>query len=136
MTVSRNSFFLGILLITTTPFLLQKLAWLANAKRTHGVMHYVGKSQSGQIVSIYPVIRFYDGKDSVWFNGASDILLNRGDIVSVLYQRDDHTEAKNRQFHQRVGRHGRLCSSSRYHYPDRFPSTRNCSPAGKGPTWN
>mgnify|MGYP003585828930 CR=1 FL=1 len=94
MTVSRNTFFLGILLITTTPFLLQKLAWLANAKRTKGVMHYVGKSQSGQIVSIYPVIRFYDGKDSVWFNGASDILLNRGDMVPVLYQRDNHTEAK------------------------------------------
>ena len=34
------------------------------------------------------------GKIRSGSNGASDILLNRGDIVSVLYQRDDHTEAK------------------------------------------
>lgn len=98
MIVGRTTFFLGILLITTTPFVFQKLAWLAKAERTNGVMHYVGKSQSGQIVSIYSVIRFFDGKDSVWFNGASNILFNRGDIIPVLYQKDDPAEARINNF--------------------------------------
>ncbi|WP_157474019.1 hypothetical protein [Flavihumibacter petaseus] len=73
---------------------MQKLIWLNSVERTNGVMHYIGKSQSGQIMSVYSVIRFFDGKDSVWFNGSSNMFFDRGEVIPVIYPKEHPSEAK------------------------------------------
>jgi hypothetical protein len=94
MIISRNSFFLALLLIIVTPFLTHKIIWLARSKATTGTMGFTGKTYAGQIVKVYSVISFVAGNDTVWFNGNDNVLYKEGEAVPVRYQRDHPTDAR------------------------------------------
>ncbi|ULQ54636.1 hypothetical protein [Flavihumibacter fluvii] len=54
----------------------------------------MGKNISGQISSIYPVISFNAGADTVWFNGEGDNEMMPGDTVPVRFQKNDIHDAR------------------------------------------
>jgi hypothetical protein len=60
MIISRNQFFLVLFLIITVPFLGNRIIWLANAKKTTGVMAFISHGDWGSAIGMttYAVIDF------------------------------------------------------------------------------
>ena len=94
MIIRRTNFFLLVGIILITPFLIHNMVWLAGSAKTNGVMSFVGKRYSGQMVDTYSVIWFVAGNDTIWFNGKNNILFKEGEEVPVRYQRNDPSDAK------------------------------------------
>lgn len=94
MLLSKNQFFGISLAVLLTPFLVYRLMWIARSSSTTGKMRFMGKTISGQITSVYPVISFYSGADTVWFNGEGDNEMQPGDQVPVRYQKSDAHDAR------------------------------------------
>jgi hypothetical protein len=91
MLLTRNQFFLILFLIVIAPFLLTRLVWLANANKTKGKMAFVGHGDFGSALgtSTYAVIDFKVGGKTFSINSDLNSDLPRGEIVEVLYQKND-----------------------------------------------
>ncbi len=99
MRFSRIQFFLLLVTFFVIPFIVYKVVWLSRSTVTNGTMCFMGKAQEGQLVRVYPVIKFSsDGTDTVFFNGNDDLQFKRGDIVPVRFKTVDPTDAKIDQF--------------------------------------
>jgi hypothetical protein len=95
MAVSKMQFFFSLIVFFVFPFFVSKLVWLSGSAATTGVMCFMGKEQNGQFVKSYPVIKFTStGKDTIFFNGTDELLLKRGDIIPVRYQKKDPADAR------------------------------------------
>ena len=95
MSLGRNKFFFLLFLLVISPFAINKIIWLANAKRAIGEMRFIGHDNLGSAlgISTYPVIKFKVGKDSFYFNGNFNIDLKKGETVPILYQEKNPTDA-------------------------------------------
>ena len=94
MLLPRNIFFLLLLCIFVLPFTGYKLYWLARSQRTTGIMCFTGHTLTSIGTSSHPVILFTIGKDSIFFNGNSNLDLAPGSSVPVRYQKDNPSEAR------------------------------------------
>jgi len=94
MIISRKTFFSILFGLITLPFLLHKIIWLAGSSEAVGIMGFVGKAYSGQIVHEYSVVKFGVQKDTFWFNGNDNILYKPGEKVPVRYQVKNPREAR------------------------------------------
>lgn len=94
MLISRNTFFLILLLIFVGAPLVKQIYWLSSAKKATGINWFQGATlelQGG--ISRHPVILFTVNNDSITFNGKGYLKIKAGAIVSVLYQPNDPTDA-------------------------------------------
>jgi hypothetical protein len=85
------------MMMVVTPFLIPKIIWLANSRRTIGEMRFTGHGDdwgSALGMSNYPVIRFLIGKDSIYFNGNINLDLTPGQKVPVRYQKNNPSDAR------------------------------------------
>ena len=99
MRFNRMQFFLLLITLFVVPFIVYKIVWLSRSTSTNGIMCFMGKAQEGQLVRVYPVIKFSsDGIDTVFFNGNDDLQFKRGDMVPVRFKISDPTDAKINQF--------------------------------------
>jgi hypothetical protein len=94
MTLSKFRFFLLLLLIVSSPFLIYKFIWLAKSRKANGIMGFVGKTYSGTYVHVYSNIMFIVDKDTIWFNGNDNIFFKEGETVPVRYQVSNPEEAR------------------------------------------
>jgi hypothetical protein len=96
MLFSRTKFFLCLFLLFAGPLIGQRLLWLAGAKRTIGVMSFVGHDgiESPLGITTYPVILFRLGTDSIFFNGMDGLGYKPGDPVPVRYLANHPSDAK------------------------------------------
>jgi len=94
MFIKRSTFFFLLLLIVITPFISHTLWWLAHSIKTMGSMRFVGKNYTGQIVHTYSVIRFFAGRDTVFFNTNDNIIFTPGEAVPVRYRQHNPAGAK------------------------------------------
>ena len=94
MLLSKNQFLVVLLLIFVAPQLAYKAYWLARSQRTLGVMCFTGHTLETVGVSVHPVIRFKAGKDSLFFNGNSNVGFPDGQLVPVRYQKNDPYDAR------------------------------------------
>ncbi|HVU54500.1 MAG TPA: hypothetical protein VHD83_05565 [Puia sp.] len=94
MLLSRNSFFLLLLCVFVLPQTGYKLYWLARSQRTIGVFCFTGHTLTSLGTSSHPVILFTIGKDSIFFNGNSNVAVTPGSPVPVRYRKDNPTEAR------------------------------------------
>ncbi|HEY8967516.1 MAG TPA: hypothetical protein VIM64_00450 [Puia sp.] len=83
-----------LLCIFVLPFTGYKLYWLARSQRTTGIMCFTGHTLTSLGISSHPVILFTIGKDSIFFNGNSNLDLAPGSPVPVRYWRDNPSEAR------------------------------------------
>ncbi len=95
MVLARNQFFVLLFIIVITPFLSYKIIWLANSKQTTGRMWYTGHGNLGSAlgISTYAVIRYRVGNDSLYFNSNVNLDLKAGEIVRVLYKKNNPSDA-------------------------------------------
>jgi len=95
MLLRRNHFFLLLLLIFIAPIVAYKVCWLACSEKTLGVMCFTGHTLETTGISRHPVIRFKAaGKDSIFFNGNSNMEYRKGELVPVRYQKDHPSDAR------------------------------------------
>ena len=94
MLLNKSQLFIILLIIIITPFLAYKVNWLAHSERTNGTMSFAGKNITGQYVHQYSVIMFTIGKDSIWFNGADNVIYNEGETVPVRFQLSNPHDAR------------------------------------------
>jgi hypothetical protein len=94
MLLSKNQFFILLLLLFVAPQLAYKLYWLMRSEKTRGIMCFTGHTLETVGVSTHPVIRFKAGKDSLFFNGNSNVSFPTGQLVSVRYQKDNPSDAR------------------------------------------
>jgi hypothetical protein len=94
MLLSRNIFFVLLLCIFVLPQTGYKLYWLARSQHTIGTFCFTGHTLTSIGTSSHPVILFTIGKDSIFFNGNSNVNLAPGSPVSVRYQKDNPSEAR------------------------------------------
>lgn len=94
MTVSRNVLFGMSFIIVLAPFVIPKIIWLSHSEKTTGIMRFVGKSYTGQLVHFYSEISFIAGRDTIWFNSEDNTIYNVGEIVPVRYQKNNPSDAK------------------------------------------
>src|SRR5688572_29128435 len=91
MTLSKIQFFIIFFLLIVLPFTLYKLVWLASARSTTGIVSFTGHGNLGAALGIttYPVVKFYAGRDTIYFNGNADLRIMEGEAVAVYYQEND-----------------------------------------------
>ncbi|HTF30000.1 MAG TPA: DUF3592 domain-containing protein [Flavitalea sp.] len=94
MTLSRYQIFFILVLIFVSPFFIQKALWIANSKKTNGIMWFKGHSMELQSISSHAVIVFKVGRDSIVFNGGLEPNLKPGSLIPVRYQIDNPADAK------------------------------------------
>lgn len=94
MLLSKNKFFLLLFVIAFGPFLVYKLVWIARSEKVNGVMGFVGKSYTGQLVHNYSVVSFQVGKDTIWMNGNDNIFFKKGEAVPIRYQKHNPNDAR------------------------------------------
>lgn len=94
MLLSRNLFFGLLLLLFVAPITACKLYWLMRSEKTLGIMCFTGHTLETVGVSVHPVIRFKAGKDSLFFNGNSNVSFPDGQLVPVRYQKDNPYDAR------------------------------------------
>jgi hypothetical protein len=73
MVLSKNQFFGILFTLLFTPFLAYKIVWLYGSEKADGKMRFMGKTINGQMTSVYPVISFSTGADTVWFDGEGNM---------------------------------------------------------------
>ena len=95
MILSRNIFFLLLLVLFTSPFIISKLVWLSNSTATTGKVWFIGKTITlNGAISSHNVILFTVGKDSINFEAPINIPFKEGDPIPVRYASDDTSDAK------------------------------------------
>ena len=95
MTLSRNAFFLTLLFICVTPFVIWKLVWLSRTAVTSGKVWFTGHTiELDGSISSHLVILFIAGKDSIKFEAPSNLQLKEGQPVSVRYEKADPSTAR------------------------------------------
>lgn len=94
MLLNKNKFFLLLFVMAFGPFLAYKLVWIARSEKVNGVMGFVGKSYTGQLIHYYSVISFQAGKDTIWMNGNDNIFFKKGEAVPIRYQKNDPQDAR------------------------------------------
>ena len=94
MLLTRNQFFVLLLAVFVFPIIGYKVYWLACSQRTMGVVCFTGHTLETDGISSHPVLRFKAGKDSIFFNGNSNLRLPRGALVPVRYQKDTPSDAR------------------------------------------
>jgi hypothetical protein len=94
MTLSRNTFFLLLFIVSVSPFVIWKLIWLSRTDTTVGKVWYMGHTlELHGDISSHLVILFFAGKDSITFNTPGDLPFKIGDPVPVRYVRDNPSDA-------------------------------------------
>jgi hypothetical protein len=77
------------------PFLIYKIIWLANSKKTNGTVYFMGNTlEVNGAVSSHLVIIFKAGKDSITFNTIPDLPFKPNEPIPVRYQKNDPWDAK------------------------------------------
>lgn len=95
MTLSRNAFFLSLLIIFASPFVIWKLTWLSRTTVTHGQVWFMGKTiELDGSISSHLVILFLAGKDSISFNAPWNLPFAIGEKVSVRYVSNNPSDAR------------------------------------------
>ncbi|MGN6491277.1 MAG: DUF3592 domain-containing protein [Agriterribacter sp.] len=99
MTLKRNHFFLLLAVLALSPAIIVKLVWIFSAHTAHAKMAFAGKEISGQLVKNYSVMFFSTtGKDTVFFNTGDQELYEPGQVLPILYQPDEPTDARVNRF--------------------------------------
>ena len=99
MILKRRSFFTLLVILILLPVIAVKLWWLFSAKSAHAKMAFAGKEISGQLVRNYSVMFFsVTGKDTVFFNTGDQELYEPGQILPILYQPDEPSDARVNSF--------------------------------------
>lgn len=95
MLLSRNQFFLALLVLFTIPVIIPKLIWLTKSKSTTGKVWFTGRTieLDGSITS-HLVILFIAGKDSINFEAPQNLPYKEGAAVPVRYQSGDPSDAR------------------------------------------
>jgi len=87
MILRKSIFFLVLLLLTSGPFYVYKLIWLAGTRQARGVVAFTGMGEAGeQMKQDYTFIWFVSGKDTIWFSGLGNLRLKRGDSIPIRYR--------------------------------------------------
>lgn len=95
MTLSRNAFFLSLVLICISPFVIWKIVWLSKTTVTTGKVWFVGRSINlDGSISAHLVILFLAGKDSISFNAPLSLPFREGEPVPVRYVRNEPSIAR------------------------------------------
>jgi hypothetical protein len=95
MILSRSRFFLLLFAFCGLACFGRRTLWIATARKTTGVMSFVGHTLELQgNISSHEVIEYEAGKDTVIFNANSGMGLKPGQSVPVLYHDDDPSGAK------------------------------------------
>ena len=94
MLLPRNIFFSLLLTIFVLPIVVYKLCWLARAEKTMGRMCFTGHTLTPLGTSSHPVIRFKAGKDSIFFDGPSNMSFPPGGLVPVRFQENAPRDAR------------------------------------------
>src|SRR5690242_17786525 len=94
MTLSRNTFFLLLLIVCVSPFVIWKLIWLSKTTTTVGKVWFGGHTlELHGDISSHLVILFFVGKDSITFNAPGDMPFKQDDPIPVRYVRDNPSDA-------------------------------------------
>jgi len=93
MLLSRNQFFLVLLVLFLAPFYGPRLIWLAHSRTTTGKVWFIGHTLEllGDISS-HRVILFKAGRDSFFFNAGGRFKV--GDPVPVRYNKTHPADAR------------------------------------------
>jgi hypothetical protein len=95
MVLNRTQFFLLLFTILIRPFIGYKINWLYNSKHTTGIVYFIGHTlelQGG--ISTHRVVLFKTERGTITFNAGMFDLAKPGDSVSVLYQKDNPSDAR------------------------------------------
>lgn len=99
MLLSKTQAFLFCISLLIFPVISYKMIWIYNSRATNGTMCFMGKSQDGQMVREYPVIRFSsNGSDTIFFNGTDNIIFKPGEAVPVRFQKSNPPAARINNF--------------------------------------
>jgi hypothetical protein len=94
MLLSRNQFFLILLVLFVGPFYVPRALWFIHSQKTTGRGWFIGHTLELQgDISQHLVIIFRAGNDSVYFNGGGEGL-HVGGPVPVRYQKDNPSNAR------------------------------------------
>jgi len=95
MTLSRNAFFLTLLCICISPFIIWKLVWLTKTTVTTGKVWFTGHTiQLDGAISSHLVVLFMAGKDSIDFEAPASLPLKEGEAVEVRYVKKNPSDAR------------------------------------------
>src|SRR5664279_1525484 len=95
MLLNRTQFFFLLFTILIGPFFGYKIYWLHNSIHTTGMVYFIGHTlelQGG--ISTHRVIIFKTSRGIITFNAGMFDTAKPGDSVSVLYQKDNPSEAR------------------------------------------
>lgn len=103
MLFSKNAFFLILLLVLTLPFVLPKVIWLLRSQKTTGVVEGIGHASGISLGrDTYAYTSFVVGKDTFYFQGKDDNY-EKGNVIPLLYQKNDPEDAKVATFYSLWG---------------------------------
>jgi hypothetical protein len=95
MILSRNQFFIILLIALVGPFYFSKILWLTSSRQAIGSAWFMGHTlELHGDISRHLVILFKVGQDSVTFNAADNWGFRVGDLVPVCYQKDNPSDAR------------------------------------------
>jgi hypothetical protein len=95
MILSRNQFFLVLLILLVGPFYVAKILWLTSSGKATGRALFMGHTlELHGDISQHLVVLFKAGKDSVTFNAGDNLGFKVGDPVPVRYQKANPTDAR------------------------------------------
>ena len=95
MILSRNQFFLLLLILLVAPFYIYKIVWLTNSRQATGLAWFMGHTLELQgNISQHLVVLFKAGRDSVTFNAGDNYGFRVGDRVPVRYQKSDPSDVR------------------------------------------
>jgi hypothetical protein len=95
MTLSRNAFFLLLLFICISPFVIWKLVWLSKTTTTTGKVWYAGHTlELDGKISSHLVILFLVGKDSISFQAPANLPFKEGETIPVRYVPAEPSKAR------------------------------------------
>ena len=95
MQLNRTQFFLLLFIVFVGPFIDYKILWLHNSIHTTGVVYFMGHTlELHGDISTHRVIMFKTEKNTVTFNAGIFDPSKTGDSVSILYQKDNPSDAR------------------------------------------
>jgi hypothetical protein len=95
MNLSRNQFFVLLLILFVSPFYAAKIYWLTHSRPATGLAWFMGHTlELHGDISQHLVILFQVGQDSVIFNAGDNQGFRVGDLVPIRYQKDNPSDAR------------------------------------------